>query len=93
MRNEKKTKAEKAKTRHEQYKRASARKEARGLKRVTLWVSGAALEEAERRGLSRIGIIFAEQEADYPIALFRTKEGKIEGLSYTRSLFESAVAR
>lgn len=89
MRNEKKTAKEKAKTRHEQYKRAIARKEAIGLKRVTLWLPQAAIEEAEKRGLSRIGVIFAEREADQsPMAVIRTKEGMIEPLPYTRSLFE-----
>lgn len=90
MRNTKKTPKEKAKTRHEQNQRAAKKKAALGLQRVSLWIPNGALEEAEKRNLSRIGIVFAEPEADQrPTALVRTADGKIEALPYAKTLFEA----
>ena len=89
MRIPKKTAKEKAKTRHDQNQRYAARKEKLGFRRITLWVPEAALVEAEQRGFSRVGVVFAEGEDSSPAVMVRTADGKMEHLAYTPSLFEA----
>lgn len=88
MRNKKKTEAEKAEARAEQARRRKARKAARGLTQVSLWVPRAAVEEAERQGLTRVGIVFAGPDDQKPGAWVRKPGGAVEPLAYVKLLFE-----
>lgn len=89
MRNQKKTKEERAEVRRAQNQRAAARKKELGLKRVAVWVSGAALEEAERRGLTRCGVVFSKDPAPKPGAYLLGEDGRVKPLDYVPGLFES----
>lgn len=77
MINMKKSKKEKAATRHAQNQRAAQRKKALGLKRISLWMPAEALDKAGN--LDRIGIVLAEEGADQtPCVLVRKQSGKLE---------------
>lgn len=89
MRNVKKSDQERAATRRAQNKRAAERRAARGMMRISLEVPREAIEEAERLGLARIGIVLAEPEADMsPVVLVRHTDGGLTTLAYRPSLTE-----
>lgn len=75
---EKKSRAEKAKTRNAQYKRRNERRRQEGLQRVgDIWVPREAMERAGK-GLVRVGVVLAAPGTDTSPAVYvREADGRL----------------
>ena len=85
---EKKSKAEKAKTRHDQYKRLGDRRRREGLQRVgDIWVPREAMERAGK-GLVRVGVVLAAPGTDTSPAVYvREADGRLVRQRHDVNLF------